>query len=72
MSGKCSCFIPSVFALLPVHLGTLVTGEFARFWESRPLPTTSDALTKRFNSKLAGAGSTVVRQIGKYLTLTEG
>jgi hypothetical protein len=27
------CFSPSVFALLPVHLGTLVTGRFRWIWE---------------------------------------
>ena len=41
-SGNCRCFSPSVVALLPVHLGTLVKGKFAMMWESPTLPTISD------------------------------
>jgi hypothetical protein len=32
------CCISSVFALLPVHLGTLLTGKFLRIWEFFSLP----------------------------------
>ena len=31
-SGSCRCCNPSVFALLRVPLGTLVTGRFTRIW----------------------------------------
>ena len=31
-SGGCRCYNPSVFALLRVPLGTLVTGRFTRIW----------------------------------------
>ena len=41
ISGNCRCCSPSVFALLPVHLGMLVTGKFMRIWEFLSLPTTS-------------------------------
>jgi hypothetical protein len=32
--GSCWCFNPSDFALLLVHLGTLITGKFTRIWSS--------------------------------------
>jgi len=42
MSGNCWCFNPSDFALLPMHLGTLVTDKFTRILEFHSLPNTSD------------------------------
>jgi len=41
ISEICRCCSPNVFELLPVHLGTLVTGKFRRIWEILSLPTTS-------------------------------
>lgn len=40
ISGNGRCFIPSVFELPPLHLGTLVTSKFIMIWESISLPTT--------------------------------
>jgi hypothetical protein len=42
MSKSCKCYNSSAFALLPTHLGTLVTGKFARIWGFRSSPTTSE------------------------------
>jgi len=39
--GICRCCSPSVFALLPMHRGTSLTGKFTRIWEFLTLPTTS-------------------------------
>jgi hypothetical protein len=32
MSGSCKCYNPSVSALRPAHLDTLVAGKFTRIW----------------------------------------
>jgi len=44
--GFCMCFSPGVFALLPVHLDTFVTGKFKRIWDFHSLPTTSEIRLK--------------------------
>jgi hypothetical protein len=41
-SGNCRCFSPSVFTLLPMHLGSFVTSKIMVIWESLSLRTTSD------------------------------
>jgi len=40
--GSCGIFNPSVVALLPVHLGILVTRKFTRILKFNSLPTTSE------------------------------
>jgi hypothetical protein len=52
------CFNPSVFALLLGHLGTSVTGKFARIWEFRfsPFADHIRALTESFDSELSWCG----------------
>ena len=39
ISGNCKYCSPSVFTMLPMHPGTLVTGKFTMTWES-PIPLT--------------------------------
>jgi len=41
VSGNWKCFNLGVFALLPMHLGILVTGNSTMIWESPSSPTTS-------------------------------
>jgi hypothetical protein len=59
-SGSCKCFNPSVFALLPTQLGTLVTGKLMRICGFHSSPTTS----KHY---IANAGNPLVRQLGRHL-----
>lgn len=47
MSGSCWCFNPRVFVLLPVHLGTPVTGKGISFFADHIRD-----LTESFDSKL--------------------
>jgi hypothetical protein len=42
LSGNFRYFKPNVFAMLPVHLGALMTVRLKRIWKIRSLPTTSD------------------------------
>jgi len=67
VSGKFRCFKPSVFAMLPVHLGTLMTVKFTRVWEVPFFVDHVRSLTGRFDSKLADVGNPLVTQIDRYL-----
>jgi len=65
ISGNCKCFNPSVFALLPMHFGTLVICKFMRIWGFflyRPHQT-----SERFDSNLADVGKPLITQLGRYL-----
>ena len=42
ISRNCRCCSSSVFALLPMHPGILVTDKFTMIWESPTSPTVSD------------------------------
>jgi hypothetical protein len=42
VSGNCRCFSPSVFALLTMHFGTLVTSKVTKISELLSLSATSD------------------------------
>ena len=46
ISGSCKCFKPSDFELLPVHLGTLVTGQFMTILEFHSSLTISEPYSK--------------------------
>ena len=67
ISRNCKCCSPSVFALLPVHPGTLVTGKFTTTWESPYFSDHIRFLTERFDSKLADVGNPLVEQLGRHL-----
>jgi hypothetical protein len=56
MSGGCRYYSPSVFALLPVHPGTLVAGRFTRVCEFHFLPNTLEPEPPIFYSNLADCG----------------
>jgi len=67
MSGNCTCFNPSDFSWLPVHLGTLVTSKIHK---DLGVPIFIDhirSLSKRYEPKLADVGNPLVRQLGRYL-----
>jgi hypothetical protein len=59
----------SVFALLPVHLTTLLTGKFTWIWEFLSLPTTSDLWKIRL--KVSWCGKPLSYAARQITTLTE-
>jgi hypothetical protein len=66
-SEKCRCFSPSVFALLPLHLGTLA---HRRIHDDLGVPYFTDhiiSLTERFDWRLADVVNPLVTQLGRYL-----
>jgi len=68
-SGKWKCFNLCVFALLPVHLCILVTGNFTMIWESPSLPTTSGLWEIRL--KVSWRGEHLCYAAEQTYTLTE-
>jgi len=69
MSESCRHLNPSVLALLPVHLGTLVTGNLRGF-ASSVLRRPHQNHNGEFRLKLAGVGNPLVQSSTD--TLTEG
>jgi hypothetical protein len=54
LAPNCRCFGPSVYALLPVHLGTLATSKFTMIRKPLSIPTISDlSLHVRFKDMRA-------------------
>jgi len=75
-----ACFLPGrakdlsaprvvVFALLPMHLSTLLTGKFRRIWNFLPLPTTSQLWEIRL--KVSWCGEPLSYAAWQVSTLTE-
>ena len=65
VSGNGRCLSPSVFALLPLHLGTLVTTNWR--WFLSPFLYRPRQISEKFNSELADVGNPLVTQLGRYL-----
>jgi hypothetical protein len=64
--SSCKFSSPSVFAFLPVHLGT----SNRQIHEDLRMPFFEEytrALTENYDTKLAGVGNLLVRLLGRYL-----
>ena len=70
ISGNYRYFNRSVFALLPMHFGTMETGKFKMILKSHTLLTISD-LYLRFDSKLADVRNPLNYAARQTFTLTE-